>query len=637
MALKRILAIILTVSICMSGIVLNSFASNNVILGTSKSGIGVSNYMNNKIYQIITWTEKTNLGLQDPSIGNLDEWDFHSTLTVSSLNDIQTPEFFELYHIDQQQDITNIYFKRLIYTMRFDLNPPKGYTANMNFNGAEYTEFSDKYFFEAKVNDDISNKWPIRAAIATNGDNILYLSSWQNGNNAANSTMRYEFVPAFITGNKSSDPETIIMKANWSSKNSEIKLNYMVEVLESEKDHPDAVTLLSGRTYLRSDKYSHTINGSGAAVIPKTIDGLVGIHKIATYRQGEKFYLCSSNKLYNEQYIFYDRKSYNIYFDTGDNSVAVMYGEPIKRYLPTPSKIDYEFSGWSQNINTMPSRDILLTAQWTPTRVISIIGAQNTVRYNGKLQEVSGYEIAPEFSHIDVQNIQSVASGVYPGIYEASFLNKDKVLLLDNGIDVTNNYIINFINGSLTIENPLLYLEILDISKTVGMNDPLFQYSLLGETIDSIPVSLHLTREPGQDIGSYEITLASYNIDKYTVITTRTGNLKIEKSTESNLKLPETSDLPEKPIDPIVPNPTNPKPNPPIINPPSITDTIESTFRIYSNTGGGTDKADSDLRYDKLSIEIEDQNTPLAPFKEIDETVIPLGKLPLTGKSTGAN
>lgn len=81
-----------------------------------------------------------------------------------------------------------------------------------------------------------------------------------------------------------------------------------------------------------------------------------------------------------------------------------------------------------------------------------------------------------------------------------------------SSLNLGKNYILSFINGTLTI-NPLdIKIEINNHEKIYGQLDPTFQYSIIeGELINGDILHGSITRAKGEDVGNYLLTSNIYN------------------------------------------------------------------------------------------------------------------------------
>jgi len=85
----------------------------------------------------------------------------------------------------------------------------------------------------------------------------------------------------------------------------------------------------------------------------------------------------------------------------------------------------------------------------------------------------------------------------------------------------SDNYTINFVNGTLAITKKVLTVTAEDKSKVFGSSDPEFTVTYAGfesgEDKDALGGSLSFTREVGEDVGSYVITPSGLASSNYTI------------------------------------------------------------------------------------------------------------------------
>ncbi len=110
-------------------------------------------------------------------------------------------------------------------------------------------------------------------------------------------------------------------------------------------------------------------------------------------------------------------------------------------------------------------------------------------------------------------------------------LGEDVGVYAINATGLTSEkYEITFVPGTLTIERRLLIIETENKSKTYGEEDPAFTYLLTsGELIDSDEITGELTRELGENAGSYAIKQGTLTAGSNYDISCVEGSLSIEK------------------------------------------------------------------------------------------------------------
>ena len=94
------------------------------------------------------------------------------------------------------------------------------------------------------------------------------------------------------------------------------------------------------------------------------------------------------------------------------------------------------------------------------------------------------------------------------------------------------NYAFNYTAGTLTIEKRLIKVTAADKEKTYGQTDPTFTYSITdGTLVGSDAFTGTLSRETGENVGDYDLTLGSLTLGDNYEIEVEGGKLTINKLT----------------------------------------------------------------------------------------------------------
>lgn len=102
---------------------------------------------------------------------------------------------------------------------------------------------------------------------------------------------------------------------------------------------------------------------------------------------------------------------------------------------------------------------------------------------------------------------------------------------IDSYTLLNSNYVVEeFEAGVFEITKAMISVEILGASKVYGEADPIFEAVVSGLMFDDV-VSLEFVRELGENVGEYQISLASVDFDNYEVTQVTTASLAIEKAT----------------------------------------------------------------------------------------------------------
>ncbi len=126
-----------------------------------------------------------------------------------------------------------------------------------------------------------------------------------------------------------------------------------------------------------------------------------------------------------------------------------------------PSRDGYYFLGWTPSDTTIEigsTGNLTFTANWEKKIALTLTANSATVNYDGILKSVSGFTSDDSsgtltFGGTTTAGVHSTA----PGIYEATFQNTDGLIIYSGGVDVTNQYTVTFINGSLMIRPQVTY------------------------------------------------------------------------------------------------------------------------------------------------------------------------------------
>lgn len=294
-------------------------------------------------YSVVYWYEKPNIAEDagtDVSNYMFNKSETRSALagsyvSASTLSRRDSIEYGYFSHGDEQllvkgdgTTVLNVYFKRIVYTIEFNLNG-----GSMQFNGNEEVYTSSKiltctkeehehnrwcgwgkycykeehehndscyflanpYSFTAKYEQDIQNQWPSsKNATFTKGQDGFI--NW-NGNLASHRvTLNKELI-------KPDSNNVITFTANWA-KTRNAKVNYWFEEIASGIPEGERKTY-KGKTYVKSEVYSQDITlQSSVGLTPKDIDGVYNIGDDGTDK---------SEKVYN---FYYDRYKFDLKFNS---------------------------------------------------------------------------------------------------------------------------------------------------------------------------------------------------------------------------------------------------------------------------------------------------------------------------------
>ena len=88
-----------------------------------------------------------------------------------------------------------------------------------------------------------------------------------------------------------------------------------------------------------------------------------------------------------------------------------------------------------------------------PTRIqLTLTGESDTRVYTGEQHSLTGY--TPSVSGLTIEGVSYLASGTEPGAYPGSFTGQDEIVISRDGENVTDEYEVSYVPGTLTITNP---------------------------------------------------------------------------------------------------------------------------------------------------------------------------------------
>lgn len=172
---------------------------------------------------------------------------------------------------------------------------------------------------------------------------------------------------------------------------------------------------------------------------------------------------------------------------------------------------------------TVPVSEITLTAN-----------SDNSKIYNGSQQTVSGYTGVPE--GLTITGVKAQGSGTDAGIYTVAFTQKNAVIKDANGRNVTDQYKIEYVTGTLTIGKAGLTVTAEDKTRMYGVENPELTYTLSGlkgsDTLEGIGLtpSISTTAAASSPAGDYPITVAGDAETKNYDVSYVNGTLKITNS-----------------------------------------------------------------------------------------------------------
>lgn len=160
------------------------------------------------------------------------------------------------------------------------------------------------------------------------------------------------------------------------------------------------------------------------------------------------------------------------------------YGENVGEYsisLKSYSNKNYEIS--------VVNNDAKLTINKTPITIT----ANNLSKVYNTVDPILTWTADKEFKSTAFSGSLERVSGENAGQYE----------ILQGSLS-SDNYEITFVNGTFTIEKATLIVDIANLSKIYGENDPEYIYQIQNRPNNEV-VNIILSREEGENAGSYKI------------------------------------------------------------------------------------------------------------------------------------
>lgn len=268
------------------------------------------------------------------------------------------------------QTIVNVYFKRIVYQLEFNLVPRIGsFASEMIANGITYKSSDrERYVITAKVDQFIGDLWPGMPEITSTNPNGALFSGWETPNDSpirALWTGASYFTSNFVSTTQ--DKKILTLTPEYRSDIQEYTTQSFLESFEE--------------TDVQIDKYYFT------ASRPITVNSTGNFDPALNPPIGYTYYQREDNDNYKKFY--YIRKFHNLNFNTqggtftGEGQTSEKKYEEKIEEPSVPTRDGYRFAGWyldadyREKMNfdtfTMPDSDVTLFAKWEST--------QNTVRY----------------------------------------------------------------------------------------------------------------------------------------------------------------------------------------------------------------------------------------------------------------
>ena len=166
---------------------------------------------------------------------------------------------------------------------------------------------------------------------------------------------------------------------------------------------------------------------------------------------------------------------------------------------------------------------ITVTNTKIPKIPITVTANSESKVYDGTALTNSGYTYTGTLLTGDQLYVTIVGSITNVG----SVVNEiTEVKVMNGSEDVTSKYKITTVNGTLTIKPKEVVVSADDKEKVYGDTDPAFTATVMGLVGDDT-ISYSISREPGENVGSYTITPAGDEVQGNYKVTYETGTLTI--------------------------------------------------------------------------------------------------------------
>jgi len=246
-------------------------------------------------------------------------------------------------------------------------------------------------------------------------------------------------------------------------------------------------------------------------------------------QQGEDYFIKEGTLVENEVIASVEFVGSQRY--VGINSImptnAIIQQEAGRRSLPSHLSDNYDITYIAGQIEVV-----------TAEIEITIVPDSLTKTYDGKSLEAEGFTVVGSLpSTNEVVEVDMIGSVLNVG---QDLAKVERVTVWNDGIDVSENYIISSEDGKLEVKPKPLYVYAQNYSKIYGDEDPAIYLTYSGfidgedeDNLLDLPIA---TRENGEDVGSYAI-----NIDHPTITSLR--SLSIGEAIENYAIVPESGSL----------------------------------------------------------------------------------------------
>ena len=183
-----------------------------------------------------------------------------------------------------------------------------------------------------------------------------------------------------------------------------------------------------------------------------------------------------------------------------------------------------------------------LYAVWEQKKEITITANSGEFTYDGTEHTVSGVEkntftidnVTYTVSGFTTENPKEKNAGTYTNI-----LNTNSIVVKNGDADVTYQFTVNTVNGSLIIKPKAVTVTADNKIKTYGAADPELT-ATVSDTVGNDTVDYSLSRIQGENVGTYSITPAGAESQGNYTVTYVNGTLDIRKAGAAGLNLSAT-------------------------------------------------------------------------------------------------
>ncbi|MDR1795718.1 MAG: InlB B-repeat-containing protein [Erysipelotrichaceae bacterium] len=297
---------------------------------------------------------------------------------------------------EDNSSVIHLYYKRKVYQLQFELTQS---TAQMRI-GNDLFGAGSPYQFLAKAGESIHERWPIRDLAdfppVTSTTDTLNFFGWSDQNQ---NLYPYKQIVLDESMADLAVHDTITFTSIYQEQGMLFHVNYLFQPLAND-DGLGRYENYQNRNYRYDEAYNQQLFGDGYPLVLPVFPGFRAMSANALMRDQGGFVPTTQPLL--DQYLFYGRKKYTLYFDTWGNLAKLAlpldqlpqrysyydlfyqtplapYAKESDRYQPvTVHKTTYQFTGWYYDLTSlhpvdfqydqMPAESLTLYAKWIPTK-----------------------------------------------------------------------------------------------------------------------------------------------------------------------------------------------------------------------------------------------------------------------------